>query len=423
MDKKAIINYFKTIYHIIIPIGCICFWALISLLKDNFNFIGVDFNSFYYAGYYLINDPSLLYSNIISPPYNYLPLFALLMIPYALFSFEVSAKLFFITILCSSIINIIIFDKYLILKKISQKSRLLFLLIVSNGILYYAIFDVLQTKFFVIGSLFLFLYREEKSNKEGLQKNLKFYFIQYSILWFAIALAPYIIFLLFIYIVYDKKIKELFKKEELKKDLVCITAFIIQNFLFLVFPYYVIDFLGGFNTFSDFHIYINLTLPLAEGFDIAINSLENIFTILNYMPDPSMIKWLSLGLTIVGVLIIILLKNKTLEQKFGYFAINMLAFSIISSPSAKILFLNMIIFLFITDIFIEKSLFTIIKKHLFIIIGLLMIIFLSFFPPLYFLYKVLPVISIIPINFIIMLPTLALVLIIFSSIMQFKKLD
>jgi len=82
--------------------------------------------------------------------------------------------------------------------------------------------------------------------KEGKEKDLKFYFINYALLVYAIGVAPYFIFLVFIYLFHDIRFRELLEKVNIQKYCILLVIFILENFLFVLYPSLISDFMKSF---------------------------------------------------------------------------------------------------------------------------------------------------------------------------------
>ena len=138
----------------------------------------------------------------------------------------------------------------------SRLNRFLFLIVISNGLRFYEIFGILQTKLIVAYFLILFLRREIEARKN--EKNLndrKFLFTQLLILAFAISLIPQYFFLVIIYLFNSiklknlKELKEIFSKVQIRKYFLTIFAFLLLNFMFIIIilksPNAINEFIGG----------------------------------------------------------------------------------------------------------------------------------------------------------------------------------
>ena len=190
-------------FYLLVPMACIVFWALISLLKDNFNILpAADFPAIYYAARYIFTNPELVYTDAVHPLYPYTPCIATIFVPLALLPFEIAHWIYLFILLILAEFLIIIFDKILQLKNIvNKKHRFLFLLAISNGLRYVQLFDYLTAKMFTAFFLLLFLKREIKFRELNKDiNNLKFKFTQIMILIFAIGLSPQFAFLIPLYL-------------------------------------------------------------------------------------------------------------------------------------------------------------------------------------------------------------------------------
>lgn len=394
-DFKNIFSKIVKSYYIIIPVLCFLFWVFISMWKDGFVLFGVDFKVFYFGGEKILEYPPLIYTaeEEIGLRFSWLPVFAIMMIPYALFSFEIAEVLWFITLNIAGIANIILLNKILDLKQIIHRfSKMVFLLVMSNGWIYMATIDVLQYKLIVVTLIMLFLYKEIKIRQDGTEKTNKFYFIQCLILVLVVSMYPVLVFLPFFYLLQDVSIKEILSKSQIKKYLLFAGAFLAENFLMLFYPSMISYFINGFSHYGDTsNIFINLEYPFDAGWHLPLDSLENIFTALNIWIEPEIVKWIS-AVPVIGLSVLIALNKKwRIEEKFGYFAIVSLFLFIWPGPNSTVIYLYLIVILFMKKEFqLNIKAIWQDKIQLLQIIGLLAIVFISFYPPIYYIFEVLP---------------------------------
>ncbi|GAJ25038.1 unnamed protein product, partial [marine sediment metagenome] len=180
--------------------------------------------------------------------YFYLPVFSLFFAIIAfLFPISIGQYVFFSIILIFAIFMTIEYNKILILMEVNKKiHRFIFLIIISNGFIVYRQFVLGQFKF-IMGFLLVYVIRRElQVRKQDKEKNLKFYVINYGLLLIVVAIFPFFVLLLLIYIFQDINIKNLLNKRNLQKYCIVILMFAAQNFLFFIYPSYIFSFLNLF---------------------------------------------------------------------------------------------------------------------------------------------------------------------------------
>ena len=127
-----------------------------------------------------------------------------------------------------------------------QMHRFIFLIIISNGYFIYTQFKFCQFKYLILIIFLVIIRREIQYRKEGKEKDLKYYIINYAILIYAIGVAPYFIFLVFIYLFHDIGFYELTEKVNIQKYCIILILFILENFLFVLYPSLIFEFLKSF---------------------------------------------------------------------------------------------------------------------------------------------------------------------------------
>ncbi|MFX1308504.1 MAG: hypothetical protein ACFE8C_02320 [Promethearchaeota archaeon] len=410
------IKLIKEQYYIILPMVCFFLWALLSLIKDNFILVAADYPSFYDAGKYIFTEPELVYTTFTSSRFRYLPSFATIFSIMALFPYHISQWIFFFILLFLGEFSIKLFNDILKLKNVNHKpTRFLFLLVLSNGLIITRTFDFLQTKLIVIYLFLLFLKREikfRKSEEENINI-LKFKFIQFMILVFAISMVPYLAFLILIYLFDNIKIKELFSKSQLYNYFLLIMVFVIQNFMFIVSPILILGFLQyGLRGFYPPPINLTVSAIKLDENPLPNNTLSSLISAFNLNIDNSILILISFGLMIIVTLFLIINRKMSITQKFGYFMLISLFINIYPRPNALIALLSLILLLFIVDIKFEKNIFDYIKQNYLFLFGLISISVLYFMPPLFYLYRVLPFLEIIPLPLMILRNTFVYTIII-----------
>ncbi len=402
-------EYFKNNIYRIIPIITLCFWALISLIKDDFNIIDGDYPAFYYGGKVILTNPNNLYAQ----GWVYMPSFALALSILSLIEYGISKWIFFFIILIIGALSIIEFDKILILKKIDNKlNRFLFLLVISNGIYIMNLFDFLQKQLFVLFLILLFIKREIKiRDKNGDISNIKFQFTQLSILIFAIGMSPNLLFLCVIYLFRNVSVKSIFSKHQFKRYSLFIIVFISQNFLFLIFPNLIIDFLQGFYLVMGQKPNIYILTPqfiIEEQIYFSFITLD----VIGYIFDIKFpIGIISLILMSIITIVISFQKDLIIEKKFGYFALFSLFFNSYITLTQIVALLPLIALLFIVKIQNLENYWSLssyrdyIKKNFLFLIGLICIILLNLNPPMHFLYRAIPITILIPLPLLLLIST------------------
>ena len=191
--------------------------------------------------------------------------------------------------------------------------RLLFLLIISNGGVVLLVFYYNQTKFIVCLILLFIIKRELHFDMKEKNKDYNYYLINFNLFMFAISMAPYLIFLLLIYIFHDIQYNNLIKKESVKKYVIVILIFLIQNFYFVIYPSLFFDFIESRGTSKLFY-------------------MEGIFSIENL----NILVFSIIGMCIISILII---SKKTMNiiRKFGYFSFFSIFISFYAHRSLAIL--------------------------------------------------------------------------------------
>jgi len=412
MNKTNYFNKIKSILYILVPSICFGFWAIINLIRLNFVIPDniQDFTVFYNSGKQILIDPSQLY-NIVG--YFYLPSFAALFsISISLFPFTIAYYIFYVFNYIFGVLAIIEFNKILLLMGLRKKIfRFIFIMIIFNGYFAYYIFRFNQTKFIVCLILLFIIRRELQFKKYKKVKNFSYNLINYSLFVFAIAIAPSFIFFLLIYIFHDIQMKSIFKKENLQIYCIVIFMFIIQNFLFVIYPSLLVRYLDGF---SYIHIHGSHGIQLfylREWFFPSYDEriiLSIIFT----------------TILIISCLILILNKNLTLEKKFGYFSI----FYLFTGVYSYQIFVLLILFSFIVLLIIpylnqEEKGIDILKKNILPFIGLLLILIINFMPPDFVIYEFFPILQTIPFVFFVNLRWLILasIMVLVLIILHLKK--
>ena len=353
----------KEYIYLIIPKLCMSFWALFFLIRSKFKPLYRDLPVLIYkSGKQILINPSQLYDVSC---YFFLPNIAIFgmfftFLPYNFFYYVLYTLNFLLGIL-----YIGEYDKILKLLNVKKKfHRFLFLIIISNGWLVLWNFVFNQSKI-IICFIFLFVLRREIHFKiENRERNFKFYLINYSFFIFAIGFAPYLVFFLIIYIFQDFHLEKIFNKVSFQKYGYFITAFIIQNFFFIIFPYAIFDFLEGF-TFA----YSKGGVPEKGIVPIRIFYLREFV----YIDGKYglLITLISIFIISSISIILILCKNLKIEQKFSILALVYIIFDVYKGYVICLILMPLILLSFIPYLNQEKEGIEFIKENKDFLIGLI----------------------------------------------------
>jgi len=363
--------------YLIIPAICIGIWALLALFNEEYHTpLTWDFQVFHESGLQIYKNPAHLYE---VDGYVYTPSFAIFFaITFSLLPVDIAAYSFFILSYILGILTIIEYNKILILMDVKQKlHRFMFLIIISNGFFVLYQFKFNQAKYLLFVILVFIIRRELQFNKEEKEKDLKYYLINYGLFVFAIGSAPYFIFLLIIYMFQNIPRNEFFKQENVKKYVIVVMMFIIQNFLFIIYPLQIFDFLDGFNHPQRRHRKLKL-IYLKEFMGVSSD----------------VIAFLSILCTIILSIItgILLYKaNIKIEEKFGYFSIVYIFIGVF----AYTLLLSLILFSFILLLFVpylnqNRKGIEFVKSNKYSLIGILSILGIFFASSDFIIYDFIP---------------------------------
>jgi len=432
--KVFIINNIKNYWHIIIPIITFSCWAVLLLIAFNFKISKAgDFPAIYLAGKYIFTHPELIYTAKVYPRYPYGPCFATVFAPISLLPYDIAAWILFFILYISGLLILFEFNKILKLKNIKNPlHRFLFLIVLSNGLRFYEIFGILQTKLIVSYFLILFLRREieARKNEEDLNGR-KFLFTQLLILAFAISLIPQYFFMVIIYLFNNikikqlKELKEIFNNVQIRRYFLMIFAFLSLNFMFIIIilksPNAFNEFVGGGWRGNRYFI-SNLTHSYIEKnyVQVPVDSLTNILWSINLYFDISNLNKEIYIVSIISMIIITIIlsfkKNFTIEKKFGYFALLSLFLNTFYYFYYLVIFLPLIAILFIHTIENSEAPLTLtfIKRNSRLLFGLLCISILYFMPLSYYLLDKLPFLYNIPLALIISRWTIVYVFLVIS---------
>ena len=365
----------------------------------------------------MFTNPELVYSDAIVPPYPYAPCIATLFAPIALLPFEIAHWIYLIMIYILAVLLLINFDKILQIKGIENKLyRLIFLISISNGLRYIQLFDYLTSKMWTAFFLILFIRREieyRELNKD--RESFKFNFTQWMILIFSIGISPQLFFLIFIYLFYNIKLREIFSKKQIQIYFLMILVFLIQNFMFLIIllisPESIIYFFGGSwrGRHSVYWPNLNYDRLVEQRVRLPADTLSHIFLVLSLYFDLSALKFdllfPSLILMSFITLVIHFKKYLVIEEKFGYFALSSLFFNTMIAPRYYIVLLPFIAILLIDKLNDCEKFMEFVKLNLILILGLICIIILYFIPEIHYLLRVFPILYNVPIVFLLLRQT------------------
>ncbi len=360
-------KFVKKNWYLIIPIVCIAFWAIYYQIK--FGFLGQgnrgDFDTFYLAGKQVLNDPSKLYKMKGVAPYVYLPSFAIsFSLTISLFPLHAAYLIFYSINFLSGVMSIFEYNKILKLLDVKKRvHRFMFLIIISNGSLIYFQFKFCQFKFIIFIILLVIIRREMQYRKTQKEKDLKYYILNYIILIYAIGVAPYFIFLLLIYLFHDISFQELTKKINIQKFCIVSILFILENFLFVIYPSLIFEFLKSLS-----HPTIGRKLIRMLYIKDVVKVTRNQMTIIIYTFN---------SILAIVTLFLILYKKLKIEEKFSYFILVFLFFGVYSFQ----FLLALVLFAFILLLFVpflnqDVDGVEFIKSNKILLIGLISIAFM-----------------------------------------------
>lgn len=355
LKKEMITN---NIY-LIIPAICITIWFLYFLFFY-FDCGEGDFWCFYYGGRQVYINPLRIYD---AKGFVYLPNIAFLFaISISLLPYYFSFNIFLIFNYIIALLILVEYDKILISMELKQKiQRFMFLMIISNGVFVFRQFQWNQTKYILFFLLIFILRREIQFNKFEKEKDLKFYLINYGLLIIAIGLAPYFIFLLFIYVFEGISKKDILNKKNVQRYIIAVLMFCAQNFVFFLAP-------------SQFFHYIeNFNMP-----DVRGDIFDNLIYLKGLITVPSEIMPLMTFLFVFALsivsLIIIFKKELIIYERFGFFFLAYIFLGIHSLQTYLYLLLySFVLLLFVPFLKKNEKGFEWVKQNKFIIISLVSI--------------------------------------------------
>ncbi|MFX1383554.1 MAG: hypothetical protein ACFFBP_14020 [Promethearchaeota archaeon] len=328
-----------------------CFWFFREDIMRS-GYYHSDLLSYHVIGYNAIFDPSKNYPGQWYMPisgYFFFITFTIWPIPVAHW---ISIGLNYIF----AILLLFEFNKILKLMEIEEKvHRFLFLIIPANGWIIFWQFQTNSHKF-LTGFIILFILRREILwNKEEREKDLIYYIINYGLFLFILGWMPYLVYFLIIYIFYNIPIREILKKEHLKKYLILFLLFIIQNFYYIINPY-------------AFYIFLTVGLgrPSHHGyFFLLYTRLE--------LPAETMLLISNILVTILFIIcfLITFIRSLTIQQKFTYFSIFYILLGTFRVYYSTVFLWPLIMLSFVPFLKQENISIEFIKKNFYIMVGLL----------------------------------------------------
>ncbi len=333
---KLIVYSFRKYYHLYIPFLSIIFWSSYVLVHEGFFLeslfnLRYDFRPYYYAGKQILSNPSKLYE---VEGYVYLPSFAILysilfswqpiyIVWYTHYAFNIV-----LAFLC-----VIYYDKILLeLNLKRKKARLILNTFIVFGWVIYFIFYFNQAKFIVVICFFIVLKRELKYKNDNKKKDIKYYLINFALLSFSLSITPYFIFFVLLYIFYDIEFKKIFQKSFIIKFGLFLLVFLIENFMFFIYPEIIFDY-------------------LKKGLTKIPQNWCQLIILREFPLSPSVIniiKILSIIIFFISIIILLNFREKlSLEKMFGYLSFIFLYFNIWKGYDTLVLIIPFILLLFL----------------------------------------------------------------------------
>lgn len=343
-------------------------FALIIVMKTMHRDLN-DWNVFYNAFKIFLANPRNLYAEGVN--YFYLPPFVCVFCIFSFLSYETSKLAFFFINYVVFVLVIFVFNKILKLRIEKDSRRLLYLLIISQGFAIIYIYWRSQTKFIVLLLFLVFLQKEMQYELENKEENLKFKFLNYNLLAFALGMTPYYAFMIFIYLFHNVKIKDIFKRKNVKNYILLFLIFAYQNFILIIYPSLIIEFLQQGILRETI-----MTLPMIflSDFNIQINYL-----LLN------VIKIVLIAIVIVATFFISFHRNLSIQNKISLFFFVYLFADIYRGDLTIIVIIPFILLLFIDyNKLLALNFFN--KKKIIFFMGIFSLYLILLTPPLYIFY-------------------------------------
>ena len=354
-----LIETIKRKSYIIIPFLCLTFY--LCLLFYVYAFFSVDFINMkiYHPTFKnVLNNPRDIYMDLEGMfDYYYLPSFACFFSFLGLLDLFTASYIYLIILYISSLLIILLFDKILILLNLKNKwIRLLFLLIISNGWVIFNQFRELQTKIIVCLIFLYVIEREIDYRINDKEKKIGYYIINYGLFIFGLGITPNLIFLFVIYLFHEIRIDTLFKRINIAKYLIVISIFLIENFLFFIYPELIFKFLNGINFPAQYNSILSLCLSPFQ--------ISNEF-LLNY------IRLLLILITILITILLTVNSKLLIEWKFSIFCLSLLYLDIYKGYALLQILLPFVLLLLVPFIKQEVSIKKFVEENYIMLIGFL----------------------------------------------------
>ncbi|MHA1694851.1 MAG: hypothetical protein ACTSVV_15085 [Promethearchaeota archaeon] len=383
--------------YLIIPAGCICFWAFLALYIHDFYIDPIDFSAYYGAGKYIFSNPELVYGVAHPSYFYYLPGIIMFFSIFSFWSMQVSAWIYYFILIIIAILSIYEFDIILKLKGINNKYiRLMCLLVISNGHRYFLEFDLLNVKIILMFLIIVFIKREVRYRlRENTDMNLKHLLLQTFILGIFISMTPPFIFLSIIFLLNNTNLKRIFSRQQLLKYGLFLIVILTLNFIIFIYPSLVVDFFnsgfGQANIITDPNFnftgnYIDIRHHL-----LPTSTLSVICSFLKLESTIAII--LSIGLMSIFTLFISFKQNCSLENKFALFFLFSFIFNVYIKTSYFLFMIPPVVLIFMDQLELgnlinpNKGLVLCFKENVFFLLNIFCLFLLNFIPPITFMYK------------------------------------
>lgn len=389
------INKYKM--YLIIPIGCIFFWAFLALFVHDFYIDPIDFSAYYYAGKYIFTDPELIYGIGYPSYYYYLPGIAIFFSFFSLWDIQIAAWIYFFILIIFGVLSIYEFDSILDLKGVENKTmKLLCLIIISNGHRFFLEFDLLNVKIILMFLIILFMKNEIKVKIMGFSNNnMRFLLVQMFIIGLFISMSPPFVFIAPLYLLNNIKFKEILSKQQLIKYGLFILVFVSLNFIVIIYPSLLYGFLnrginqGNIISDPEFNFMANYEPDGRHLFPTSTISV--IFSVLKVELSVAVV--ISITLLTFFTFLISSMDIMSSVNKFAIFFLVSFFLNIYIKTSSFLFMIPPIILLFLDQMKLENEFksynhFLIyFKSNFFFFLGLFCLFLLNFIPPIGFIYK------------------------------------
>jgi len=192
-----------------------------------------------------------------------------------------------------------------------------------------------------------------------------------------LGMSPQFVFLLFIYVFFDIRLKEMFNRRNIEKYLIIIVWFTVLNITFVLYPSQIFKVLKGYDLpvkVAKFSAPLYL-FGIIEWNESEMKLVNDIFT----------------GILTIITLILILIKKMNIEKKFSFFLLAWIFFGVVSSTilNTHICF-SFVLLLFVP--FLEQNVkgWEFIKKNNIFLIGIISILGIFLFTRSFFISVFVP---------------------------------